>query len=507
MIRNTFKVLMIYPNMYLMNMLPPAIAVLASILKQEGYDVALFDTTYHITDESFNSDKEKEKHLQVRPFNLEGTKIQTKTTNVLDDLVKKVETFKPDLIAMSAVEDTFPLGIRLLKAIRHFQIPTILGGVFATFAPEKAIAYNEIDIVCVGEGEYALPTLCQRLKKGQKYDDVPNLWVKDKYGSVKQNTMGPLVNINDLPLPDFTLFEEARLYRPMSGKVYRMIPFETHRGCPYSCSFCNSPSQNTLYKENVNVNYFRRRDMESVRREMDWLIKQWNPEYMYFTADTFLAWSDQEFDEFIETYSDYKLPFWCQTRAETINDDKMKKLKSVGLHRMSIGIEHGNEKFRREIIKRNYPNSVIHRAFATCAKYNIPISANNIVGFPMETRELAFETIRLNREIIEGIDTANCYAFAPFHGTPLRDLAVEKNFLDADTIGTCLTKGSQLNMPQFPKDQIYGIMRTFNLYTRFPESRWPEIEKAEYETPEGNMIFEKLRDEFLAEFYTGESVS
>ena len=185
----------------------------------------------------------------------------------------------------------------MLKAIRHFQIPTILGGVFATFAPEKAIAYNEIDIVCVGEGEYALPTLCQRLKKGQKYDDVPNLWVKDKYGSVKQNTMGPLVNINNLPLPDFTLFEEARLYRPMSGKVYRMIPFETHRGCPYSCSFCNSPSQNTLYKENVNVNYFRRRDMESVRREMDWLIKQWNPEYMYFTADTFLAWSDQEFDD------------------------------------------------------------------------------------------------------------------------------------------------------------------------------------------------------------------
>ena len=128
----------------------------------------------------------------------------------------------------------------MLKAIRHFQIPTILGGVFATFAPEKAIAYNEIDIVCVGEGEYALPTLCQRLKKGQKYDDVPNLWVKDKYGSVKQNTMGPLVNINNLPLPDFTLFEEARLYRPMSGKVYRMIPFETHRGCPYSCSTANS---------------------------------------------------------------------------------------------------------------------------------------------------------------------------------------------------------------------------------------------------------------------------
>ena len=505
--RNTFKVLLIYPNMYLMNMLPPAIAILSSLLKKEGYDVELFDTTYHITDESFNSDKEKEKHLQVRPFNLEGTGIDTKTTNVIDDLIEKVETFQPNLIAMSAVEDTFPLGIRLLKAIRHFQIPTILGGVFSTFAPEKAIAYDEIDIVCVGEGEDALLTLCKRLKKGQKYDDIPNLWVKEKSGSVKRNPMGARVDIDNLPMPDFTLFEEARLYRPMAGEVYRMIPFETHRGCPYACAFCNSPTQNALYKENINTNYFRRRSMDSVRKEIDWLINQWNPEYMYFTADTFLAWSDKEFDEFIETYSDYKLPFWCQTRAETVTDYRMKKLKSVGLHRMSIGLEHGNEQFRRDVVIRNYSNSVIQEAFAITAKYEIPVSVNNIVGFPLETRELAFDTINLNRKIIEGIDTANCYAFAPFHGTPMRDLAVEKGFLDKNTIGTCLTKGSQLNMPNFPQEQIYGIMRTFNLYTRFEKSRWKEIEIAEHETIEGNMVFEKLRDEFLAEYYTGESVS
>ncbi len=174
---------------------------------------------------------------------------------------------------------------------------------------------------------------------------------------------------------------------------------------------------------------------------------------------------------------------------------------------MSIGLEHGNEKFRRDVVIRNYPNSVIQEAFDITARYEIPVSVNNIVGFPLETRELAFDTINLNRKIIEGIDTANCYAFAPFHGTPLRDLAVEKGFLDENTIGTCLTKGSQLNMPNFPKEQIYGIMRTFNLYTRYPKSRWKEIEIAEHETIEGNMVFDNLRDEFLAEYYTGESVS
>ena len=64
----------------------------------------------------------------------------------------------------------------------------------------------------------------------------------------------------------------------------------------------------------------------------------------------------KEFDEFCEMYSDIKLPFWMQTRPETVTDYNMKKLKEVGLHRISFGIEHGNEKFRREILDRRWSN-------------------------------------------------------------------------------------------------------------------------------------------------------
>ncbi|MEC8529749.1 MAG: hypothetical protein VXY27_02490, partial [Thermoproteota archaeon] len=42
-------------------------------------------------------------------------------------------------------------------------------------------------------------------------------------------------------------------------------------------------------------------------------------------------------------------------------------------------------------------------------KYNIPFSANNITGFPTETKKLAFDTIELNRQI--DADNANIYAF------------------------------------------------------------------------------------------------
>ena len=138
---------------------------------------------------------------------------------------------------------------------------------FATFAPDLALSYNEIDIVCKGEGEIALRTLCRRMKSGKKYDDIPNLWIKNKDGSIKVNpTM--MVDMDANPLIDMSIFEEARFYRPMGGKVYRMFPVETFRGCPYKCAFCNSPSQWTMYREETNSLHFRKKDVEKIREEI-----------------------------------------------------------------------------------------------------------------------------------------------------------------------------------------------------------------------------------------------
>ena len=147
-----FKVLFIYPNLRGMNMLPPAIALFSRILKDNGVEVVLFDTTYYKIGDDFDSDKEKEKNLAVRPFDI-SKKITLKTTDPFDDLDILVNSFQPNLIAMSATEDIFPLGLRLLKHIDKYNILTVMGGVFPTFAPHKVILNKEIDIVCVGEGE------------------------------------------------------------------------------------------------------------------------------------------------------------------------------------------------------------------------------------------------------------------------------------------------------------------------------------------------------------------
>lgn len=506
-----FRVLFVYPNLYMMNMMPPAIAVFSALLKQKGIEVALFDTTYYPWDHAemvvagqgvgrfeMSSDKRKELTLQVRPFNLEERGITPKQTDMVDDFKNLVDTFRPDLIAMSCVEDTFPQGVYLLDQIRDRNIPTLVGGVFTTFAPHIAIAEESIDMICVGEGEGALVQLCERMAQGKDYSDVKNLWVKDSEGKIRKNLQGPLVDMDTLPVMDFEIFEENRIYRPMAGKVYRMIPVETHRGCPYTCTYCNSPSQVTLHRDNNVGKFFRKRSMEKVREELASLINRWKAEYVYFPADTFLAWTDEEFHRFIRMYEEFKLPFWMQTRPETVTEEKVDLLKSVNCHRVSIGIEHGNEKFRREVVDRRISNDeLIDRTNLLGRK--IPVSVNNITGFPLETRDLAFDTIRLNQRL--EVDTMNCYTFMPYHGTPLRKVAIDRGYLEPNAVTCSLTAGSILDMPQYPSSEIRKVVRVFSLYARLPESEWPRIQQAEEDTQEGNALFNELRELYISRYF------
>ncbi len=484
-----------------MNMLTPAISLFSAILKKQGHGVQIFDTTYYSLDYGMDSDGSKMERLNVVPFKMEEKGIRRKTSDWKKDLREQIDTFAPDLLAISSTEDMWELGLKVLNEIKDYKIknniPVIAGGVFATFAPEICIKEELVDLVCVGEGENALIDLCNRIENKKDYSDVTNLWVKKNRKVIKKNSISKPVNINDNPIIDISLFEENRLYRPMAGKVYKMMPIETIRGCPFTCRFCNSPDQMKLYK-GLGSNFYRKKKMDLVYKELKYFKDVHKVEYNYFWADTFLGMSTEELDEFCEMYSGINLPFWMQTRPETINDYNMKKLKSVGLHRISFGVEHGNEKFRKEILDRRWKNKDILDKLKIPKKYGIAFSVNNITGFPTETKKLAFDTIEFNKHI--DADNANIYAFVPFHGTPLRKMCEDLGLIKPETITKCLTAESQLNMPQYPPHEIEEIKKCFALYVKFPKNRWKEIERAEKNDAEGNKIYKELKAEYLDKY-------
>lgn len=497
-----FRVLFIYYNPRKMSLVPPAIAIFSRLLKSIGVEVALFDTTLYAKHDSSDSDSIEEKNLTVKPFSDSLKEAQAgiryRGSDIIADLGKLISYFRPDLLAATAVESTFEGTINLLHSVRHHRIPTVLGGVFATFASDIAISYPEIDMICVGEGERALTELVQKMRSGEDYSDVSNLWVKKRGGGIIKNRIAPLLDLDAIPLPDMSIFEEGRFYRAMGGKIYKMFAVETHRGCIFACGFCNSPLQNKLYREGTTQSYFRHKSISRVREEIDQYVKL-GAEYLFFWADNFFAYPQREIDKFCEMYSEYKLPFYCQSHPENLSEDKVVKLKKAGMQRLGIGIEHGNEEFRRRVVNRNYSNKMLIEKLGLLAGLGVEYSVNNIIGFPDETPELVMDTIELNRQ--HKAADISCSIFTPFHGTPLRKLALEKGYLkDENIIAPSNADASILDMPQFTPRQILGKRRTFNLYIKFPKNRWDEISLAENLTPEADAVWERLRKEYVATY-------
>ena len=488
------RVLLVYPNFYGMNMLPPAIGLFTSVLKADGHDVALFDTTvYERAFSDIDSDRQKADNLNARPYDDSLLRRQSRKTDPIDDFISCVRSFSPDLIAVSATEDMYPIGIALLQALGEDRPKVVLGGVFATFAPELAFRYakGSIDWVLKGEGENTLLELCRRLERSQDVLSLDGLYT-EQGGRAINNCLPQPVDLATLPLPDYHLFEESRYYRPMQGRLWRMLPIQTIRGCPYTCGYCNSPSQMMVHNS-ASHKFFRKQRTELIHRELKHCVEEYEADSFYFWADTFLAWNEHEFDEFCEMYSDFKLPFWIQTRPETVREGRFRKLKEIGLLRVAFGVEHGSERFREKVLSRRVKNSVIIDNLRIVTDMGIPISVNNIMGFPTETRELVFDTIELNRHFRS--DGINAYSFVPFHGTPLRVLSEELGYVEKGSLTRSITAPTMLSMPQFPKEEIEGIRRCFVLYVKMPRERWPEIARAEALTPEGDEVFRALRDE------------
>ncbi len=501
------RILFLYPNERGMSTIPPSIAGLSQILKDQGHQTALFDTTFYKFDDELSiedSDKITMKTLTNRPvLDIDDDDIHFKKTtrSAVEDFRSVVNDFKPDLIAVSCTETTFLRGIKIIDESRNLGIKNIFGGVFPTFAPNFVMNYSNVDMLCVGEGENAIIDLANSISNEDDYSNVTNLWIRQKNGAIKKNSVSRPVDIDQLPpVTDIGLFGEERFYRPMGGKIRRLLPVETHRGCPYTCAFCNSPAQNRLYGDGdflKGMSFFRKKSMDLVKTEIKNHIEKYDVEYIYFWADTFLAWNEKEFNEFCEMYSEINLPFWCQTRIETIDEEKFKKLKKIGLDRITFGMEHGNEEFRRDVVKRDYSNEDAVKKIKLVEDLGITFSVNNIIGFPDETRELAFDTIELNRRF--NSDNTSCSIFVPFHGTELHELCVSKGYLDPNIICAVSNSGeSLLNMPQWDKKDMTRLRDVFAMYVKFPKTRWPEIEKAETD----EQLRAQLREEFIKTFWS-----
>ena len=497
--KKEFKVLLVYPNLTMMLVPSLAIGIFTNILKKEGYSVDLFDTTHYVSEEN-SSPQNRVKYLQAREFsdtNDLGVRIKT---DLLGEFRQKVLEYQPDFLIYSVVEDCFTQTLSLMDQIKDLDIPHLVGGVYPTAAPETCISHELINCIGLGEGEHIILDMSEAVRCGKDYRRINGIWFKE-HDQVIKNPRGPLVAINKGQEPDFSLFDESRFNRPMGGRIFRTIPIESYRGCPFTCTYCNSPMQVSLAREAELGNFLRTKTMNVLKDEITRTVELYEPEFLYFIDDSFTARKQSDIFDFCDMYEEFKIPFWFNTRPETCTLEMLQRLKEVGAYRISFGIESGNEQFRRKVLTRNVSNKKLKDAFDVIAQSGVAFSLNLIIGLPGETRELVMDTVEFCRTIY-GFDTVTVSIFTPYAGTVLRDVAVNNNWLDKNHLTTHTTTKSQLNMPPpyLSSSDIDQLMRVMPLYIYFPKSEWPKLKRAEINDDEGNKILKYYSDIYTKDF-------
>ncbi len=284
---------------------PLGILYLSAFLKQQGFEVGVFDTT-------FSNMAALESFLQsTRP----------PIVGIYTNLMTKL--------------NVIPM-IGLCKAIGAI---VILGG------PEPPHYADEFldagaDAVVVGEGEQTMEELLVALgtKSIHNLHNVAGVVFRDENGQTVRNVSRThLKQLDDLPFPDREAIDVERyLDTWKSHHGVSSISLITARGCPYTCKWCS---------HSVYGNTHRRRSVENVVSEMEWLVERYNPDQVWYADDVFTihkSWTLKYAEQLRER--GIKKPFECISRADRLDQDVIAALADMGCYRVWIGSESGSQR-------------------------------------------------------------------------------------------------------------------------------------------------------------------
>ena len=117
-------------------------------------------------------------------------------------------------------------------------------------------------------------------------------------------------------------------------------------------------------------------------------------------------------------------------------------------------------KYSKDTLDRRLSNEDIIERFRLLEDMGSPFSVNNVMSALEETRDLAFETIRLNREF--SLTDRNCQPFTPFHGTPLRAKCETQDLVKKGTIVQSFSVHEfVIDIPQFPRMEVNTLGNVF----------------------------------------------
>lgn len=346
-------------------------------------------------------------------------------SNNLRDIKEKIENSRPDFVCFSCYETSFNWIKELSSYIKSKfpKIKIVVGGYYPTLAPEEVISFRHIDIICRGEGEFPL----LELSKNPKKSDIHNLWIK-KGNRLIKNSVRPLIeNLDMLPFPDREMLDyQEQINAETLGQ--RSIKIMASRGCPFQCTYCSNKYFRELYPNKSK--YLRMRSPKNVIEEVKILKKRYVFDLVGFHDDN-LTLDINWLKKFSKIYKkEVSLPFYCATRVESCTEEVMDILKESGCTLLLIGVESGDQEYRKKYLKRFMSNDQITSAFKLARERGIRTWSFTMVGLPYENRKSILKTLLLNLKCRPDFVMASI--FYPFRGTDLGDLCYRNDWVNLE---------------------------------------------------------------------------
>ena len=349
-------------------------------------------------------------HLRQKGFKVE---VFDSTFSTYQDLLFALEHTTPAVLGIYANLITRPNVVKILKAAKAAGWRTVVGG------PEPGSYVREYldagaDVVVIGEGELTLEELLPALRENSPaaLQCVNGIAFRLPDGNIHVTPpRAQIANIDLQPWPARDAVDIDRYvqtWRAHHGQG--SVSLITARGCAYRCRWCS---------HQVFGKTHRRRKPASVAQELEWLLGHYAPDMAWFADDVFTihhGWLHEY--AALAKERGLLIPFECITRADRLNERAVDTLAELRCFRVWIGSESGSQRIL-DAMERGVTVEQVQHAVALCKSRGIQTGMFLMWGYQGEELSDIFATVEhVKRSDPDVFFTTVAY---PIKGTPYFD--------------------------------------------------------------------------------------
>jgi radical SAM superfamily enzyme YgiQ (UPF0313 family) len=352
-----------------------------------------------------------------------------------------------DMLLLNVRSYTFPVALRaaqLFKEVNPGGI-VIAGGMHATVALDEMTEAPAFDHICRSAGEETIVDLVRD----------PAAFPRVVLGrGARSMAEWPMIDRTLWPKPHRRL--RKRFPWPLEpecgwgpGPVVTLL---TSRVCPWRCVFCNESS----YIPNMG-----RKPVDAVIEELNYLDETYGPIGSLVIHDSMFFQQPRWLREWLDKYprrANRVWPYWAAARADTVREwpDLFEALiRETNWNLISIGFESGSDRVLR-ILNKECTAEDNYFAIDLLDRIADEMEAegreaprfwtNIMLGIPGETREDAYETMRMVKSMRRSLASISFYAPYPGSALGYQLIAEGKSLMTKD------------NYHRFPDDEkVVGI--------------------------------------------------